>query len=362
MSLLFAPLDLGGLTVRNRVWVSPMCQYSAVDGMPDDWHLVHLGARADRRRRSGHDRGQRRQPGGPDQPAGHRHLERRAGAGVVARDRLPAVAGRDQRGAARARRAQGQQPPPVGRGVRRRAAGGGRLAAGRTERRRLRGPRRPDRARRRRASRRSGPTSSPLPSGRSRPGSTCSRSTPRTATCSTASSRRCRTSAPTATAAPSRAAPGCCSRWSRTSAPPCRPRCWSGSARPTGPRAAGTWRSRCGCRVLLKERGVDLVDVSSGGNVAHQQIVVGPGYQVPFARAVRAAGVPAAAVGMITEPRAGRAGARRRRRRRRAARPASPCATRTGRCAPPSELGAEITWPPQYDRARFRRPAAAGQR
>ena len=46
MSLLFAPLDLGGLTVRNRVWVSPMCQYSAVDGMPGDWHLVHLGARA----------------------------------------------------------------------------------------------------------------------------------------------------------------------------------------------------------------------------------------------------------------------------------------------------------------------------
>ncbi len=41
---------------------------------------------------------------------------------------------------------------------------------------------------------------------------------------------------------------------------------------------------------LLADRGVALVDVSSGGNVAHQQIVVGPGYQVPFAAAVRAAG------------------------------------------------------------------------
>jgi 2,4-dienoyl-CoA reductase-like NADH-dependent reductase (Old Yellow Enzyme family) len=46
MSQLFTPIDLRGLTVRNRVWVSPMCQYSAVDGLPDDWHLVHLGSLA----------------------------------------------------------------------------------------------------------------------------------------------------------------------------------------------------------------------------------------------------------------------------------------------------------------------------
>jgi 2,4-dienoyl-CoA reductase-like NADH-dependent reductase (Old Yellow Enzyme family) len=43
---LFSPLTLRGTTFRNRVFVSPMCQYSAVDGLPDDWHLVHLGARA----------------------------------------------------------------------------------------------------------------------------------------------------------------------------------------------------------------------------------------------------------------------------------------------------------------------------
>ena len=46
MSLLHSPYALRGVTARNRIWVAPMCQYSAVDGMPGDWHLVHLGARA----------------------------------------------------------------------------------------------------------------------------------------------------------------------------------------------------------------------------------------------------------------------------------------------------------------------------
>ena len=40
---LFRPLALRGVTARNRIALSPMCQYSAVDGMADDWHLVHLG-------------------------------------------------------------------------------------------------------------------------------------------------------------------------------------------------------------------------------------------------------------------------------------------------------------------------------
>ncbi len=46
MSRLFSPLTLRELTLRNRVFVSPMCQYSCVDGVPGDWHLAHLGARA----------------------------------------------------------------------------------------------------------------------------------------------------------------------------------------------------------------------------------------------------------------------------------------------------------------------------
>jgi len=43
---MFAPLRLADLTLGNRVVVSPMCQYSATEGVPNDWHLVHLGARA----------------------------------------------------------------------------------------------------------------------------------------------------------------------------------------------------------------------------------------------------------------------------------------------------------------------------
>jgi 2,4-dienoyl-CoA reductase-like NADH-dependent reductase (Old Yellow Enzyme family) len=44
--MLFEPLTLRRLTLRNRIGVSPMCQYSSRDGFADDWHLVHLGSRA----------------------------------------------------------------------------------------------------------------------------------------------------------------------------------------------------------------------------------------------------------------------------------------------------------------------------
>jgi 2,4-dienoyl-CoA reductase-like NADH-dependent reductase (Old Yellow Enzyme family) len=46
MSKLFSPFTLRELTFRNRVFVSPMCQYSSEDGLANDWHLVHLGSRA----------------------------------------------------------------------------------------------------------------------------------------------------------------------------------------------------------------------------------------------------------------------------------------------------------------------------
>jgi 2,4-dienoyl-CoA reductase-like NADH-dependent reductase (Old Yellow Enzyme family) len=42
MSLLFTPLTVHGHTARNRLWVAPMCQYSAIDGMPQEWHHTHL--------------------------------------------------------------------------------------------------------------------------------------------------------------------------------------------------------------------------------------------------------------------------------------------------------------------------------
>jgi 2,4-dienoyl-CoA reductase-like NADH-dependent reductase (Old Yellow Enzyme family) len=46
MSQLFSPLRLRDVTFRNRIFVSPMCMYSAENGVPNDWHLVHLGSRA----------------------------------------------------------------------------------------------------------------------------------------------------------------------------------------------------------------------------------------------------------------------------------------------------------------------------
>ena len=46
MSHLFEPLTLRGVTLPNRIAVSPMCQYSSEDGFANDWHLVHLGSRA----------------------------------------------------------------------------------------------------------------------------------------------------------------------------------------------------------------------------------------------------------------------------------------------------------------------------
>jgi 2,4-dienoyl-CoA reductase-like NADH-dependent reductase (Old Yellow Enzyme family) len=100
--------------------------------------------------------------------------------------------------------------------------------------------------------------------------------------------------------------------------------------------------------------GADLIDVSSGGLVAHQRISVFPGYQVPLADTVRRSGrVPVSAVGLITAAAqaeqvladgaadaifAGREWLRDPHFGLRAA----------------HELGAEVAWPPQYERARWR--------
>jgi 2,4-dienoyl-CoA reductase-like NADH-dependent reductase (Old Yellow Enzyme family) len=48
MAKLFEPLKVRNLTARNRIWIAPMCQYSCEnqDGIPSNWHLVHLGSRA----------------------------------------------------------------------------------------------------------------------------------------------------------------------------------------------------------------------------------------------------------------------------------------------------------------------------
>ena len=46
MAHLFEPFTLRGVALRNRIVVSPMCEYTSVDGFANDWHLVHLGSRA----------------------------------------------------------------------------------------------------------------------------------------------------------------------------------------------------------------------------------------------------------------------------------------------------------------------------
>jgi len=104
----------------------------------------------------------------------------------------------------------------------------------------------------------------------------------------------------------------------------------------------------------LKTLGVDLLDCSSGGNIHHARIPVGPGYQVAFAEQIRRdAGVLTGAVGMITDPaqadqiiRAGQADvvilARQFLRE-----PYWPLLAARA-------LGHDIKWPQQYDRAKIR--------
>ena len=46
MSDLFSPLKIRDIQFKNRIAISPMCQYSSIDGFANDWHLVHLGSRA----------------------------------------------------------------------------------------------------------------------------------------------------------------------------------------------------------------------------------------------------------------------------------------------------------------------------
>ena len=46
MSVLFSPIQLRGLTLKNRIMVSPMCQYSSQDGEANDWHFTHINSLA----------------------------------------------------------------------------------------------------------------------------------------------------------------------------------------------------------------------------------------------------------------------------------------------------------------------------
>jgi 2,4-dienoyl-CoA reductase-like NADH-dependent reductase (Old Yellow Enzyme family) len=110
---------------------------------------------------------------------------------------------------------------------------------------------------------------------------------------------------------------------------------------------------------LLREAGVDLVDCSSGGLVPYAKIELGPGYQVPFAERIRReAGVATAAVGLITTAAQADAIVREGRAdvvlmaRELLRQPRWPLLAA-------DQLGAAAPWPPQYERARAPRPGEA---
>jgi 2,4-dienoyl-CoA reductase-like NADH-dependent reductase (Old Yellow Enzyme family) len=104
----------------------------------------------------------------------------------------------------------------------------------------------------------------------------------------------------------------------------------------------------------LKDAGIDLIDCSSGGIVPYAKIELGPGYQVPFAEAVRRdAGIATGAVGMITEPR----------RAEQIVLTGQADAVLLARALlrdpywplhAAQELGVEVEWPVQYARAKVK--------
>lgn len=304
MSLLFTPIRLRDLEIRNRVWVAPMCQYSAEDGVPNEWHLVHLGSFA------------------------------RGGVGLVFTEAtavLPEGRISPQDTGIWNDRQQAEWAPIVDFVHRQGARAGMQLAhAGRKASTRRpwegRGPVPDDQ----------GGWQPVAPSAEAFPGL---REDPRELTTSDLA-----TVVEAFAAAAGRAlgagfdvleihaAHGYLLHQFLSPLSNHRQDEYGGTfenrarlllevvdavrgAVPPGTplvvRVSGTDWTEGGWTIdesvrltgVLREHGVDLVDVSSGGNVADAQIPVGPGYQVELARRVREeGGLPSGAVGMITEP------------------------------------------------------------
>lgn len=304
MSLLFSPLTLRGTTFRNRAWVSPMCQYSSEEGRPTDWHLVHLGALAQ----------------------GGAGLVMAEATAVVPEGRIsPQDAGiwNDQQAADYTRivdfiRAQGAVPgiqlAHAGRKASTRAPWRGRgyvpVAEGGWE------------------------TVGPSPVGYADwPAPRELTAEELTALPALWAEAARRSLAAGFEVAEIHGAHGYLLHEFLSPLSNRRTDGWGGDLagrsrllldvvdavravwpddRPLFVRVSATDWVEGGLDVddvasvaeRLAERGVDLVDVSSGGNSPHPQITSGPGYQVPFATQIkRASGLPVGTVGMITEPR-----------------------------------------------------------
>ena len=303
MSHLFSPLTMRGLTLRNRVFVSPMCQYSCVDGIVNDWHLVHLGSRA----------------------VGGAGLVITEAASVSPEGRIsPADAGIWNE-------AQAEAWKPITRFIRANGSVPGIQIAHAGRKASVDAPWRGGK-----------------PVGAANggwqtfgPSEAAFGSYPAPRTMTVADIEACvedfRQAAKRSLAAGFEVAevhaahgyllheflsplsnqrtddyggslanrmrfPLAASRAVRDVWPVDKPVFVRISASDW---KAGGWdldQSIAFCREL-KAIGIDLIDVSSGGNAADQQIVIGPGYQVPFAAAIRReAGIPTAAVGLISEP------------------------------------------------------------
>jgi 2,4-dienoyl-CoA reductase-like NADH-dependent reductase (Old Yellow Enzyme family) len=303
VSRLFSPLTLRGTTFRNRVWVSPMCQYSSMDGRPSDWHLVHLGAFARGGAGLVFTEATAVTPEGRISPvdAGIWNDEQagdyeRITSFIRGQGAVPGIQ------LAHAGRKASTAPPWTGGGPVPLADGGW-------------------------------PTVAPSPIAFG------DYAAPRELTVAEIGSvvRDWAAAATRAVAAgfevaEVHAAHGYLLHQFLSPLSNHRADAYGGglagrgrllfevvdavravwpAERPIFVRVSATDWAQGGLALddmaavssLLAARGVDLVDVSSGGNSPAQKIAIGPGYQVPFARAIRAAsGLPVAAVGLITEP------------------------------------------------------------
>ncbi len=301
---LFDPLTQRGVTLRNRIVVSPMCQYSCEDGFATDWHLVHLGSRAVGGAGAVLVEATAVTAAGRISPADmglwkdeHVAPLARIAAFVAAQGALPGIQ------LAHAGRKASTRAPWLGRGAVPAAEGGWTPL---------------------------GPTGEPFADNYPTPRAMSEADIELAVAAFVAAARRAREAGFQIVEV--HAAHGYLLHEFYSPLINTREDRWGGSfenrtrlvvevtrrVRAAWPAdlpvwvrisasdwAEGGWDVDESVRLArrLKEAGADLVDCSSGGGVAWQKIAAGPGYQVPFARRVRReGGIATGAVGLITEP------------------------------------------------------------
>ena len=302
---LFAPLAIREVSFRNRIGVSPMCEYSSNDGFANDWHLVHLGSRAVGGAAIVMTEASAVLPEGRISPQD---------LGVWKDDHIPMLARIfrfiEEQGAvpamqlAHAGRKASTAPPWTGRGTLDQSEGGWRPVFG--------------------------PSAIAFSPASPPPEPLDDRGIARIAQAFAEAAKRAREAG--AKVVEIHAAHGYLLHQFLSPLSNARTDCYGGSfenrtrflrevvhaVRQTWPPALplfvrisasdwvdGGWSisDSVGLAKQLQPVGVDLIDCSSGGAVPNVQILAGPGYQVPFAEQVRKeAGIRAAAVGMITAP------------------------------------------------------------